>query len=176
MSTEVIFYCYFFKIISTRNVSRCSAGNCSENWCCDGETPARQHYVLASFPLTWRIKVSQSAWNAPFLLMILYDRYMLFNIYSLASSDVKKAAYQPSWCIGLLTAQQAYNSFLQKYDPDKGGKKVMLSCIEIYPDISVKLLQCLVLVVLVSFCEKKNNFIYIYIYTHKSMGWIITPL
>lgn len=150
MSTEVIFYCYFLKIISIRNVSRCSAGNCSEKWCCDGETPARQHYILANFPLMWRIKVSQSAWNAPLLLMILYDRYMLFNIYSLAFSDVKKTAYQPGWCIGLLTAQQACNSFLQKYDPDKGGKKVMLSCIEIYPDIS------LVLVVLVSFCEKKK--------------------
>lgn len=51
--------------------------------------------MLANFPLAWRIRVSQSAWNAPLLLMILYDRYMLFNIYSLAFPDVKKAAYQP---------------------------------------------------------------------------------
>lgn len=97
--------------------------------------------------------------------MILYDRYMLFNIYSLAFPDVKKAAYQPGWRIRLLTAQQGYNNFLQKYDPDKEGEKVMLlSCIEIYPDISMKLLLCSnILSWLFWFLSVKRNNIYIYV-------------
>lgn len=83
---------FFFKLSVQGMFSRHTAGNCSENWPGNGETPVSEHYVLVNFPLARRIRVSESLWNAPLLLMILHDRYVLFNIYSFAFSNIKKGS------------------------------------------------------------------------------------
>jgi len=74
-------------------VSRHGVGNC---WCCNGETPASECYVLINFPLARRIRVSESLGKVSLLLMILHYRYVLFNTYSFGFLNIKKkAAYQP---------------------------------------------------------------------------------
>lgn len=48
--------------------------------------------MLVNFPLACRIRVSESLRKAPLLLMILHDRYILFNTFSLAFSNTKKGS------------------------------------------------------------------------------------
>lgn len=107
---------------------------CKENrWCWDGETPASEDFMLTNFPLTCRIRVSELLWMALHLLMILHEQTHTFKHVQpclFIKKHPKWAVYQPRWHIRLRKAQQACNNSLQKYDPDKGEKPPLLSCVE----------------------------------------------